>query len=66
MSFEEIPREVLENFDDQGLVYTRNKYGRLHSPPGYHPEGNVSKSYLSKESLQGIIILTDKEIVCWS
>ena len=35
MSFENFPREACESWSDVGLVYTRNKYGRICSPPGY-------------------------------
>lgn len=35
MSLDNFPRDAYESWDDVGLVYTRNKYGRLSSPPGY-------------------------------
>jgi len=35
MSFEDFSREACESWNDVGLVYTRNKYGRMSSPPGY-------------------------------
>lgn len=35
MSCEDFPREACESWNEVGLVYTRNKYGRVCSPPGY-------------------------------
>ena len=35
MSFDNFPTDSYENWNDVGLVYTRNKYGRVSSPPGY-------------------------------
>jgi len=35
MSFEDFRREACESWNEVGLVYTRNKYGRMRSPPGY-------------------------------
>ena len=41
MSFENFPRDAYESWNEVGLVYTRNKYGRVSSPPGYGlKEGN--------------------------
>ncbi|RMX58743.1 hypothetical protein pdam_00010818 [Pocillopora damicornis] len=35
MSFEGFARDVFESWSDVGVVYTRNKYGRVVSPPGF-------------------------------
>ena len=35
MPFDSLAKETYENWNDTGLVYTRNKYGRVSSPPGY-------------------------------
>lgn len=35
MSFEGFARDVFESWSDVGVVYTRNKYGRVVSPPDF-------------------------------
>lgn len=35
MPFDSLAKETYDNWNDIGLVYTRNKYGRVSSPPGY-------------------------------
>lgn len=45
MSFEDFPREACESWNEVGLVYTRNKYGRVCSPPGYALSGKNDGSF---------------------
>ena len=54
MPYEDFSRDFSESFDDSGLVFTRNKYGRLYSPPGYHFEERSNKSYPDNKIIQGI------------
>lgn len=35
MPFDSFARDFFDNWNDVGVVYTRNKYGRVSSPPGY-------------------------------
>ena len=45
MSFDDFPREAYDSWNEVGLVYTRNKYGRIRSPPGYDLSGNNDCSF---------------------
>ena len=49
MSFEDFSREARESWNEVGLVYTRNKYGRVCSPPGY--QLNRKNDFSFKRSL---------------
>lgn len=59
MSFEDFPREARESWNEVGLVYTRNKYGRICSPPGY--QLNRENDFSFRESLfRGLLITNNK------
>ena len=45
MALETFSRDAYESWSDVGLVYTRNKYGRVSSPPGYGLKDKNDFSY---------------------
>ena len=59
MSFEDFPREARESWNEVGLVYTRNKYGRICSPPGYQLNRKNDLSF-KKSLFRGLYINKNK------
>ena len=35
MAFQDVSRDIFDSWNEVGLVYTRNKYGRVSAPLGY-------------------------------
>ena len=53
MPFDSFARDFFDNWNDVGVVYTRNKYGRVSSPPGYGLKEKNDLSGFTKSLFKG-------------